>query len=160
VIELKWTIHELIKGSKTDSDFEFSLDLNGYITEVIEDLDRISITEVEGFYEHIKEEELFVFDLNIKTQLTMLCSLTLEEVLVDLDFNTQINFSTNPVDDDTHLIKGITIDIDQYVFSEILIEKPMKIYAPNALKNYHEDIHEMDEQELTSSSPFAKIKQQ
>lgn len=157
---MKWTIHELIKGSKTDSDFEFSLDLNGYITEVIEDLDRISITEVEGFYEHIKEEELFVFDLNIKTQLTMLCSLTLEEVLVDLDFNTQINFSTNPVDDDTHLIKGITIDIDQYVFSEILIEKPMKIYAPNALKNYHEDIHEMDEQELTSSSPFAKIKQQ
>ena len=157
---MKWTIHELIKNSKTDTDLKFSLDLNGYITEEIEDLDRISITEVDGFYEFIKDEQIFIFDLNIKTQLTMLCSLTLEEVLVDLDFNAQLNFSKNPIDDNTHLIKGITIEIDQYIFSEILIEKPMKIYAPNALENYQEDVHVMDEKELTSSSPFAKIKQQ
>jgi uncharacterized metal-binding protein YceD (DUF177 family) len=159
-MELKWTIHELIKNSKTDPDLRFSLELNGFITEEIEDLDHISITEVDGFYEYDKDEQLFVFDLNIKTQLTMLCALTLKEVLVDLDFNTRLNFSTSPADDDTHLIEGITIDIDQYIFSEILIEKPMKIYAPGALKNYHEDIHEMDEEELISSSPFAKIKQQ
>ena len=159
-MELKWTIHELIKNSKTDTDLKFSLDLNGYITEEIEDLDRISITEVDGFYEFIKDEQIFIFDLNIKTQLTMLCSLTLQEVLVDLDFNAQLHFSKNPIDDNTHLIKGITIEIDQYIFSEILIEKPMKIYAPNALENYQEDVHVMDEKELTSSSPFAKIKQQ
>ena len=157
---MKWTIHELIKRSKTNTDLEFTLDLNGYITEEIEDLEKISITEVEGFYDVIKEENLFIFDLNIKTQLTMLCSLSLKEVTVDLDFNAVINFSTTPVDDDTHKIEGITVDIDQYIFSEILIEKPMKAYDPEALANYKEDIHEMDEEELTSSSPFAKIKQQ
>ena len=157
---MKWTIHELIKRSKTNTDLEFSLDLNGFITEKNEDLDSISITEVKGYFDAIKEKDLFVFDLNIKTQLTMLCSLTLKEVLVDIEFNTQLNFSTNPVDDDTHLIDGITIDIDQYIFSEILVEKPMKVYDPEALANYKEDIHEMDEEELMSSSPFAKIKQQ
>ncbi|MBI9010020.1 MAG: hypothetical protein JEZ05_08310 [Tenericutes bacterium] len=157
---MKWTIHELIKRSKTDTDLDFTLDLNGYITEEIDDLEKISITEIEGFYDFIKEENLFIFDLNIKTKLTMLCSLSLKEVIVDLDFNTHLNFSTTPVDDDTHLIEGITIDIDQYIFSEILIEKPMKAYDPEALANYKEDIHLMDEEELTSSSPFAKIKQQ
>lgn len=155
---MKWTIQELIKKSKSDTDLLFELNLNHYITEEIEDLVDISTTYVDGYYEYLHNEELFVFDLNIKTQLTMLCALTLEEVLVDLEFNSQLNFSTDPVDDDTHLIDGITIEIDQYIFSEILVEKPMKVYAPGAKEQYHEDIYELDEEELVSSSPFAKIK--
>lgn len=157
-MELKWTIHELIKKSKIDTDINFTLDLFGYITEEIDDLSNISETEINGFFDYYEDEELFVFDLNINTTLTMLCSLTLKEVEVNLDFETQLNFSTQLIDDDTHLIEGITIDIDQYIFSEILIEKPMKVYAADAEKNYHEDIYELDEEELVTSSPFAKIK--
>ena len=78
------------------------------------------------------------FDFNITTSISMLCSLTLEEVNVDLDFETQLNFSVEYIDDDTHVLEGITIDIDQYIFSEILIEKPMKVYSPNALDEYEE----------------------
>lgn len=155
---MKWTIHELIKNSKTNTDLEFSLDLNHFITEDIEDLVRMPNTKVTGFYDYYEEDELFVFDLSVKTELIMLCALTLEEVKVDINFHTQLNYSTDPLDDDTHKIEGITIEIDQYIFSEILVEKPMKVYAKGALENYHEDIYEIPDEEIVSSSPFAKIK--
>lgn len=154
---MKWTIQELIKNSKTNTDLSFDLELRKYITEKHEDFVDISTTHVEGFYGYYENEGLFIFNLNIKTVLTMLCSLTLEEIPVDLEFNSQLNFSKKPLDDNTHLIEGITIDIDQCIFSEILIEKPMNVYASKARENYHEDIHEMDEEELISNSPFAKL---
>ncbi len=155
---MKWTIQELIKNSKSNTGLNFKLKLDNYITEEIEDLVKISDTLIVGNFEYIEDEELFIFYLNIKTKLTMLCALTLKEVEVDLDFNSELNFSTDPMDDDTHKIEGITIELDQYIFSEILIEKPMKVYAPGALKNYKEDIYEMDEEEKVSSNPFAKLK--
>ncbi len=156
---MKWTIHELIKRVKADSDLDFKLELQGYITEKEEDLVRISTTEVSGYFDYYKDEGLFVFDLDIQTTLTMLCSLTLKEVLVELDFSSQLNFSTEYIDDDTHLLEGITVDLDQYIFSEILIEKPMKVYDPNALKEYKEEIFKASEEELITSSPFAKMKE-
>jgi len=158
-MRLKWTIHELIKRVKADSDLDFKLELQGYITEKEEDLVRISTTEVSGYFDYYKDEGLFVFDLDIQTTLTMLCSLTLKEVLVELDFSSQLNFSTEYIDDDTHLLEGITVDLDQYIFSEILIEKPMKVYDPNALKEYKEEIFKASEEELITSSPFAKMKE-
>ena len=155
---MKWTIHELIKSSKTDTDLDYSLDLNHFITDEIDDLVRMSETKVTGFYDYYEDEELFVFDLMVNTKLIMLCALTLEEVEVEINFNAQLNYSTDPIDDDTHLIKGITVELDQYIFSEILVEKPMKVYAQKALENYHEDIYEIPEDELVTSSPFAEIK--
>jgi uncharacterized metal-binding protein YceD (DUF177 family) len=157
-MKLKWTIHELIKKAKNEEILHFSLDLNHYINEKHEDLERIEETKVLGKYTYFEDRELFIFELNIKSKLIMLCSLTLKEVEVNLDFDTEINFSTEYVDDDTHIIEGITIELDQYVFSEILIEKPMKVYAKNALNEYHEDIFEATEEEVISTSPFAKLK--
>ena len=158
-MKLKWTIHELIKKAKNDNTLDFSLDLNKYITEKEEDLVSIKKAKIIGYYDYFEDDELIVFYLNIKSELTMLCSLTLQEVSVALDFNTEINFSTNYIDDDTHVLEGITIDIDQYVFSEILVEKPMKVYAKGALEAYKEDIFKASEEELINNSPFAKFKE-
>ena len=155
---MKWTIHELIKKVKNQNDLFFLLDLNRFITKKEEDLVKIGETEVSGYYNYYKDDSLIVFDLNIKTIITMLCSLTLNEVNVNLDFNAVFNFSTEYIDDATLLIEGITIDIDQYIFSEILIEKPMKVYAPEALDTYKEDIFVATEEELITNSPFAKLK--
>ena len=157
-MKLKWTIHELIKKAKQENNLDFTLDLNRYITEKQEDLVEISEVKISGFYDYFENENLFIFDLHIKTDLTMLCSLTLEEVSVPLDFNTEINFSTEYIDDDTHVIEGITIEIDQYIFSEILIEKPMKVYAEHAHEEYHEDNYIASDEELETNSPFAKLK--
>ena len=153
---MKWTIHELMKKAKSDNSVEFSLDLNEFISEELEDLETISDTHVTGFYLYDEDEEIFDFELHVETTLTMLCALTLKEVTVPLDFQTHLGFSLEYIDDDIHVIEGITIDIDQYIFSEILVEKPMKVYSPGALEEYHEDNFEPDEEELLKISPFAK----
>jgi len=155
---LKWTIHELVKKAKTENSLDFTLDLNRFITEDQEDLVSISKTQITGQYWYDEPNEIFDFQLNIKTTLTMLCALTLREVKVNLDFTSQLSFSSDFVDDDTHVIDGITIDIDQYIYSEILIEKPMKVYSPHAREEYKEDIEILDEEEKIAASPFAKIK--
>ncbi len=158
-MELKWTIHELIKRAKNNNFIEEQIDLRPFLSSGFEDLADIVDTEVNGHYHYYEDEELFVFKLNVKTKLIMLCSITLKEVPIDLDFQTQLNFSTNYVDDDTHIIDGITIDLRPYVFSEILIEKPMRVIAPGAEKLLDEENTEMTEDEKLENNPFAKLKQ-
>ena len=155
---MKWTIHELIKKAKLENELDFTLNLNKYITNKHEDLVKMTDVYIIGNYDYFDNESLFEFNFQIKTTLTMLCALTLKEIKVDLDFFTVISFSSNFIDDDIHVLDGITIDIDQYIFSEILIEKPMKVYAKGALEEYKEDIFVASEEELISNSPFAKLK--
>jgi len=155
-MELKWTIQELVKKAKSDTSIEATLNLSRFLTDELEDLIGISETHVSGDYIYDDIDETFDFQLNIKTTLTMLCALTLKEVFVPMNFTSHIAFSVNYIDDDTHVIDGITIDLDQVIFSEILVEKPMKVYHPDAMKEYHEDLYEMDEEERMATSPFAK----
>ncbi len=157
-MKLKWTIHELIKKARNENTFNITLDLSKYITDDFEDLVAISETQVTGEFEVLAENVLFVFNMNIKTVLTMLCSLTLKEVPVKLDFDTELRFSTEYIDDDTHELEGITIDLEPYVFSEILVEKPMKVISEEARKEYVEENFEIPEEEIIENSPFAKIK--
>lgn len=155
---MKWTIHELIKKARIENQFNITLDLSKYITEDFDDFVAISDTYVMGEFEVLRDHTLFVFNMHVQTELTMLCSLTLQEVPVKLEFDTEIRFSTEYIDDDTHELDGITIELDPYVFSEIIIEKPMKVISPDAYEEYHEDKFEMPEEDLVENSPFAKIK--
>lgn len=155
---MKWTTHELVKLAKSDNLLDFTLDLNRFVTEEQEDLVGLSKTRVTGDFVYDDVNEIFDFNLRIQTTLTMLCALTLKEVKVPLDFTSSLSFSTAYVDDDTHVIDGITIDIDQYIYAEILIEKPMKVYSPHAREEYQEVIETLDEDEKLKDSPFAKLK--
>jgi len=157
-MELKWTIHELIKRAKNDNFIDEIIDLRPYLNPEIDDLVDISKTSVEGNYLYYPDEELFEFDLRVKTKLTMLCSISLDLVEINLDFDTQLNFSLDFIDDNTHVIEGITLDLKPYIFSEILVEKPMRVIAKGAYDNFHEDVVEISEKELQETNPFAKLK--
>ncbi len=157
-MELKWTIHELIKKATSDNSIKDTLNLKTYLREEDEDLKDILDTSVEGEYYYNPKDEMFSFNLHIQTTLIMLCSITLEEVEVDLDFYSQLNFSVEYIDDDTHVIDGITIDLKPYVFSEILIEKPMKVISEGAYEKYKENLTELSEAEKVEDNPFAKLK--
>jgi uncharacterized protein len=157
-MKLKWTIHELIKKATNDNYIDAKLDLRKYLREDFIDLVDIFDTSVTGDFTYHEVDEVFTFNLNIKTTLIMLCSITLEEIPVNLDFTSQLNFSVEFIDDDTHVIEGITLDIEPYIFSEIIIEKPMKIISSGAYEKYHEEIEELTEEEIIESSPFARLK--
>ncbi|QWC00446.1 DUF177 domain-containing protein [Mycoplasmatota bacterium] len=155
---MKWTIHELMKKVHSDNEVYETFDLRPYLSEDFNDLADILPTSVSGYFDYIKDEEVFAFYLHIKTTLKMLCSISLEEVIVPLDFHSELYFSETKEDDDIHLIDGITIDLKPYIFSEIITEKPMRVVSENAYENYEEEIEELNEEEIVEDSPFAKLK--
>lgn len=157
-MKLKWTIHELVKKAKNDNLIEGTLDLRKFLSSDVIDLLDISSTKVAGKYYYNEIENIFSFHLNIDTELKMLCSLSLETVSVNLNFYSQINFSVNYIDDDTHVINGITIDLAPYIFAEILIEKPMRVIASNAKIDVKQDLIELTDEEKEAANPFAKLK--
>ena len=157
-MKLKWTIHELVKKAKNDNLIEGTLDLRKFLSSEVIDLLDISSTKVAGKYYYNEIENIFSFHLNIDTELKMLCSLSFETVPVNLNFYSQINFSVNYIDDDTHVINGITIDLAPYIFAEILIEKPMRVIASNAKIDVKQDLVKLTDEEKEAANPFAKLK--
>jgi len=155
---LKWTIHELKKKVYSDNEIDQVIDLKSFLSEDFNDLTDISPTAVKGYFQYIIDEDVYAFYLNVKTSLTMLCSITLKEVIVDMDFNIELYFSETNDEDDIHLIEGITIDLSPYIFSEIIVEKPMRVISPNANDQYLEEKVTLDEEEVLENSPFAKLK--
>jgi len=158
VITVKWTIHELKKRVYSNNELNQVINLDRFLTDDFNDLIDISPTKVTGYFEYDKENDIFEFYLSIETTLTMLCSITLKEVKVDLDFDTVLNFSQTEEDDDIHLVEGITIDLDPYIFSEIITEKPMKVISEDAYEEYQEEKETLTEEEIVENSPFAKLK--
>lgn len=121
---MKWTIHELIKHVTSDPTFKFSVDFSDKIKE-IDDIIDISLVSVEGDYE-IYDNEEFIFYMNIECTLKMLCAITLEEVDVKLDLDIEEVLTTYKSDDSIH-IEGITIDLLPIIWSNIILEKPMRV---------------------------------
>lgn len=157
---MKWTIHELRKHHRTNNSFEYVLDCNRYLGEDDDDLVDISPVNIQGTFFWIEQENKYLFDLKIKCVCTMLCAITLDEVEVPLSFSTTLEFANEIINDFTILIEGVTIDLDPYVWAEILVEKPMKVVSKNAYDHYLEDIVVLDQEELSEDNPFAKLKQQ
>jgi uncharacterized protein len=155
---VKWTIHELKKKVYSDNEIDVSVDLSSFVTEDFNDIKKISSTQVTGYFFYEEEEDIYTFSLDIQTTLTMLCSITLKEVDVALDFHSDIIFSETTEDDDIHKIDGITIDLLPYVFSEIVTEKPMKVVSEDAYEDFDEEQETLTEEEIVENSPFAKLK--
>lgn len=149
---MKWTIQELIKNQNTDYTFEGTIDFSSTIENT--DIIAISPVHVEGEYE-IYDNEEFIFYLRISCTLTLACALTLEEVDYPLDFDVEEVFTTFD-NEDYNKVEGITIDLLPIIWSNIILEKPMRVLSENAYEKYqHENVEvEVDETE----NAFAALK--
>jgi len=150
---MKWTIQELKKLSRTSNTFSYDIDFRSNLDP--EDIDILDIenTHVDGRFTMVNDDSA-VFEVRVSTTLVMPCARTLQEVLVPLTFDTTMTFSKQTQDDFSYPIDGITIDLDPYVFSEILVEKPLTVISEDA-DEYLPD--ELPETEEDTESPFAKL---
>lgn len=154
---MKWTIQELRKLSRTQNNFHSTCDCKKYINEDEMDILDVSLVDVLGKFQVMERQELYVFELEITCELTMPCAITLEEVLVPLHFHTTLEFAKAFIDDNTHIIEGMTIDLEPYIWAEILVEKPMKVLSEHAYDSYVEELVHLDEDEI-NPSPFKTLK--
>lgn len=126
---MKWTLSQLKKMQHTNNTFEAIIDFKDYLEEGSDLLD-IEETHVKGFFT-IEDNTYYHFDLTIDTEITMACALTLDPVKVPLHIEVVDTFSQD-IDDDYHQVEGITIDLLPIIWSNIYLEKPLRVVSPNA----------------------------
>ena len=85
----------------------------------------------------------------------MVCSVSLLDVNVPLNFDTQIRFSYS-IDDssDDYLITKDTINLDEAVLSEIVLNLPLKVVKEGYENEYMEEAEE--EEKINSSFQMLK----
>ena len=150
---MKWTIQELIKNANQDNTFSGNVDFNDSIKGT--DILKISPVLVEGDYDVYDQSE-FIFYIDIKCTLTLECAITLKEVPYELDISVEETFSREK-NDDFHLIEGITIDLLPIIWSNIILEMPMRIVSEGAYDNFTIDNVEIEHEDKVNEV-FSKLK--
>ena len=125
---MKWTIDQLLKKAHQGIEFDETIDYSSVLDKA-GDILSISTAHVEGTYTYHDPD--FIFDLKIQTTLTMACAKTLKPVQVDLDFSVEEIFSLT-LDEEKRLIEGNSIDLYPVVWSNIYLEKPLRVVHPDA----------------------------
>jgi uncharacterized protein len=148
---MKWTIHELIKLENINNQINETIDLSKYIKNT--DILAISPVKITGDFE-IYDSEEFIFYLNIKCTLTLQCAITLEDVLYKVDLSVEEGFTTYK-DDDSNIIEGITIDLLPIIWSNIILEKPIRVISENAYEK--SDFENTEFEEETKENVFANL---
>ncbi len=126
---MKWTVSELRKKQYSNNTFEATLDYSEALEEG-SDLIGISPVSVTGDFS-VEDNQYFHFNLHIKTTLTMACAITLKPVEVPLDFTVTETFSED-ANDEYRQVEGITVDLLPIVWSNIYLEKPLRVVSPDA----------------------------
>ena len=150
---MKWTTHELIKLENVNNEINETVDLSEYIENT--DIIKISPVKVTGDFE-IYDSEEFSFGLDIRCTLTLPCAITLDEVEYEVDLTVEEVFTTYK-DDESNTIDGITIDLLPIIWSNILLDKPMRVVSENAHDKVDFENTEFEEEE-TTTNVFASLK--
>ncbi len=118
------------------------------------DILAISEVNVKGDYEVFDSSE-FVFNIDIKCTLALECAITLKEVPFVIDIQVEEVFSIEE-DEDSNTIEGITIDLLPIIWSNIILEMPMRVISENAYDNFELDNTEFDDDEVENA--FSNLK--
>ena len=126
---MKWTLGQLAKIEKPIVvNYELNLSDN---LDKMPDVKAISMVKISGEGYELGFDE-YVFSLDVKCELTMVCAISLEDVIYPLEFHTDEIFKTENNDgDDVNLVTNI-VDLDDVILSNIIMRIPMKVVKEGA----------------------------
>ncbi|XMB85172.1 hypothetical protein RJG79_07025 [Mycoplasmatota bacterium WC44] len=120
---MKWTTMQLNKYVNQVFAFDGEIDLTDRVDTDF-DITKIDKVKVSGKMQIV--DERYIFDINLSTIIYLECAITLEEVPVEINESFIETFSKNK-DLDDNLIEGITIDLSDVIWLNILSVKPMRV---------------------------------
>ena len=121
---MKWTLGQLAKIEKPII-VNYELNLSEYLDKM-PDVKAIIMVKISGEGYELGFDE-YVFSLDVKCDLTMVCAISLEDVIYPLEFHTDEIFKTENNDgDDINLVTNV-VDLDQVILSNIIMRIPMKV---------------------------------
>lgn len=90
------------------------------------------VSKVSVFGDIYENGENFTLDLNIKCNLTLICSISLKDVNYPLDIDIEENISENGENiEEFDKIINNSIDLLPIIWQNILVEVPMKVVSPD-----------------------------
>jgi uncharacterized protein len=140
VVIMKWALAQLYRYNKKPFSFSVEYDFHDRIADISDILD-ISIVKVDGVGQNVVDDR-YLFKLHIECVMTLECARTLEPVIFPISLDVEEVFDT--VDDgEVNFIEKNTIDIDNVIWENIYLEKPMRIFKEGTTQ-YKDDAHELD----------------
>ncbi|MBR2891584.1 MAG: DUF177 domain-containing protein [Bacilli bacterium] len=135
---MKWSLQQLQKLYKPSNIFEIEYNFDDYLDELKNSGSETDILEVQtakAIVSIVKlDMETFKFDYHITANLLIACALTLEPVPYSLDFQVSETYSTDLSEEDDEIfpIEGNTIDTKAIVWSNILLNIPIRVVRDDA----------------------------
>ena len=137
---MKWAVAQLKKLKKPYA-FEYNFDLMSALTNS-GDIIACNSWHVEGVMHEYQIDD-YQFDLVINAELIMQCAVSLEEVLVPLKFETSVRFTYDDDDSsDNYLIDKETVDLDEAVLSEIILNVPYRVVKEGYENLFTDEVEE------------------
>ncbi len=133
---MKWSLSQLFKYQKQPFTFEEDYDFHDRITS-LDDVIDLSPVHVIGTGRNIINDR-FIFNLHIEATFTLACARTLEPVIYPITLDVEEIFDTID-DDDINIIEKNTIDLENVIWENVYLEKPMRIF-----KDGTEEVNSID----------------
>ena len=131
---MKWSLQQLRKINNFPYAFEATINFNESIYQDIlksrDDIYKLNDVNVKGNLVRI-DEETYEVNYLVTTTVVMACSLTLEDVIYEVNESFQEIYSTK-ANDDWFLIEKNTIDLDEMVWSNLIMSLPIRIVRSDA----------------------------
>lgn len=124
---MKWSLQQLFKYNKKEFSFSTTYDFKEYIKDIDDILD-IKEVYVDGIGQNIVDDR-YRFDLKIRTVLVLEDSRTLDPVHFPIDINVTEYYDVieSNDDEDVRVIEKNTIDLEDAVWENILLSKPIRV---------------------------------
>ena len=131
---MKWSLQQLRKINSFPYNFETTINFNDSIYQDVikerEDIYELNEVNVTGNLVRI-DEETYEVNYTIRTTVIMACSLTLDDVEYQVDEGFQEVYSTKP-NEDWYLIEKNTINLDEMVWSNLIMSLPIRVVRSDA----------------------------
>ena len=149
---MKWSLQQLQKITKFPYNFKIESDFKHFLDEIRDtgaETDILDILSVECEVSISKVDyQTFTFDYKIHSTLLLECALTLEPVEYSINLQISETYSKNP-DEDMYAFEGNSIDTELAVWSNIVINIPIRVVREDAyeiLKERNISIDEMPDE--------------
>jgi len=135
---MKWAVAQIRKFKKP-YEFEYDFDLKSALNGNL-DVRDVKKCHIKGILTEPMTDN-FDVSLNFDLELVMQCAVSLEDVPVCLEFDSLVRFTYEEDESsDCYVIEKETVNVDEAVMSEIVINIPYRV-----VKEGYEDLFDTDE---------------
>lgn len=132
---MKYPLNHLLKYGEEPFDIDERVDFSD-VAKTHNEIRNISDVFIQGTGRI--RNQMIIFDLNIRCDVTLPCAITLDDVVYPLNIQTREYFTFDTLareedfEDDVTIIKNQIVELAPVVWQNIVVNIPLRVVSPNA----------------------------